>query len=217
MKILDNLYAYIWKSPSANNCNTFVIDGPTKIIIDPGHATLIEHVVRGAQQDRVRLEDTGLIICTHAHPDHIEAVQLFRGHQIPFTCHESEWNMAKPYADMFGIRLDGLTPFFFLDNGDLDVNGTRLQIIHTPGHSPGSISIWWPDKKALFTGDCIFKDGIGRSDLPGGNSAQLKESINALTKLNPEYILPGHGDIVQGSSPVKANFERLEKTWLSYV
>ncbi|MBW2158037.1 MAG: MBL fold metallo-hydrolase, partial [Deltaproteobacteria bacterium] len=67
----------MWESMSANNCNTYLIDGPTRILIDPGHRHLFDHVNQGLMELNLTLEDIGLIICTHAHPDHMEAVQLF--------------------------------------------------------------------------------------------------------------------------------------------
>ena len=81
-----------------------------------------------------------------------------------------------------------------------------MKVFHTPGHSPGSVSLYWPDKKVLFTGDLIFKDGVGRTDLPGGDSSLLKESIKRLKGLEIEWLLPGHGDMVSGAKEVRANF-----------
>jgi glyoxylase-like metal-dependent hydrolase (beta-lactamase superfamily II) len=68
-----------------------------------------------------------------------------------------------------------------------------LSIFHTPGHSPGSATLYWPAQKALFTGDLIFKEGFGRTDLPGGDSATLKESIKRMAELDVELLLSGHG------------------------
>ena len=75
MKIADNVYAFIWESMTANNCNTYLIDGPTRILIDPGHIDLFDHVRSGLEELKITLDDVGLIICTHGHPDHIESVQ----------------------------------------------------------------------------------------------------------------------------------------------
>ena len=106
---------------------------------------------------------------------------------------------------------------FFLKQGNLSVNGLELDVFHTPGHSPGSISLYWPEQKVLFTGDLIFKDGIGRTDIPGGDGSTLKKSIKSLTKLKSKWLLPGHGDIVSGESEVKKNFDRVEQFWFSYI
>jgi hydroxyacylglutathione hydrolase len=90
-------------------------------------------------------------------------------------------------------------------------------VIYTPGHSPGSISLYLPETKILFTGDLLFKGGVGRTDLPGGNGSQLKESIKSLTQLEIEWLLPGHGEIVSGATDIKTNFDRVIQSVLNYI
>jgi glyoxylase-like metal-dependent hydrolase (beta-lactamase superfamily II) len=92
-----------------------------------------------------------------------------------------------------------------------------FQVIQTPGHSPGSVCIYWPDKKVLFTGDVAFNQGIGRTDLPGGDGQELKESIKRISLLDVEYLLSGHGDILSGREKVKANFGDIEEMWFPYL
>ena len=92
-----------------------------------------------------------------------------------------------------------------------------MQIFHTPGHSPGSISLYWPVQKALFTGDLIFKDGIGRTDLPGGDSSKIKASIKKMAELEVTWLLAGHGEIVSGLKQVRKNFESVENVWFNYI
>ncbi len=115
------------------------------------------------------------------------------------------------------VNLEAFQPQFFLNEGDLAVNGMDFKIFHTPGHSPGSISIYWTEKKALFTGDLIFKDGVGRTDLPGGNGKELKESIKRLEELDVEYLLSGHGDVIFGKQEVDRNFEIIERQWFGHL
>jgi glyoxylase-like metal-dependent hydrolase (beta-lactamase superfamily II) len=93
----------------------------------------------------------------------------------------------------------------------------NFQVIQTPGHSPGSICLYWSDRKVLFTGDVVFDQGIGRTDLPGGNGRALKESIKSISRLDVEYLLPGHGEIVSGREAVKANFTDIERMWFPYL
>jgi len=115
------------------------------------------------------------------------------------------------------VNVEAFQPQFFLNEGDLTVNGTDLKIFHTPGHSPGSISLYWAEKKALFTGDLIFKNGVGRTDLPGGNGKELKESIKRLEELDVEYLLSGHGEVIIGKQEVERNFEVIERQWYGYL
>jgi glyoxylase-like metal-dependent hydrolase (beta-lactamase superfamily II) len=220
MKIFDQLYGFMWESMTRNNCNTYLIDGPTRILIDPGHADLFDHVHKSLSELGMGIEDIGLVICTHGHPDHIEAVQLFGEEPALMTLHEDEWQLIKSmdaYLEAFDIRPDMITPDFFLGPGDFSVNGLGFEVIHTPGHSPGSVSLYWPDKKALFTGDVVFNGGLGRTDLPGGDGALLKESILRLSELDVEWVLPGHGEIISGANEVKLNFGQLETVWFNYI
>lgn len=221
MKISENLHAFVWQSMTTNNCNTYLIDGPTRVLIDPGHSSLFRHVEQGLKQLDLTIGDIDLIICTHAHPDHIEAVQIFRDIPTRFTLHEDEWQWAatigKQMSAAFGIDMEALLPDFFLREGNLSIDGLELNIFHTPGHSPGSITLYWPSHKTLFTGDLVFKEGLGRTDLPGGDGSKLKESIKRLADLEVEMLLPGHGEIISGPEKVRKNFAEIEQFYFAYV
>jgi glyoxylase-like metal-dependent hydrolase (beta-lactamase superfamily II) len=217
MQVVPKLHAFLWQSTMSNNCNTYVIDGETRVLIDPGHLQLFDHVQKGLANMGLTVDDIGLVICTHAHPDHIEAVQLFKKASTLITAHEEEWHFIKTMdayiRASYGIGSDDITPDFLLREGDLSLPGLELKVLHTPGHSPGSASIYWPEQKVLFTGDVVFKGGIGRTDVPGGDSALLKESIKGLSALDAVWVLTGHGEIVEGRKSVEANFEHIERFW----
>lgn len=221
MQVTENVHAFIWKSMTQNNCNTYLINGPTNILIDPGHLNLFAHVREGLGELGMDIDDIGLVITTHAHPDHMESLQLFKDSPAQITVHEVAWQLVKRMVRHLGpgmqINLEAFQPEFFLNEGDLVVSGVSLKIYHTPGHSPGSISIYWPEKRALFTGDLIFKNGVGRTDLPGGNGKALKASIKRLGELDVEYLLSGHGDVIIGKEAVKRNFETVEHQWFGYL
>jgi glyoxylase-like metal-dependent hydrolase (beta-lactamase superfamily II) len=87
----------------------------------------------------------------------------------------------------------------------------------TPGHSPGSLCLYWPDKKALFTGDVVFFQGIGRTDLPGGNGKELKNSIQKISQLDTEYLFTGHGEILIGQEAIQANFKKIHAYYFNYL
>jgi glyoxylase-like metal-dependent hydrolase (beta-lactamase superfamily II) len=221
MQITPRLHAFLWDSMTANNCNTYFIDGPTRILIDPGHTAHFDHVLHGLDQLGVDLADIGLIICTHAHPDHIEAVQLFKDLQALTAIHVQDWSLAKQMEEqihsLLKLNLDDFAPDFFLSDGELHIEDLVLKVIHSPGHSPGSIALYWPEEEALITGDVLFEEGVGRTDLPGGNGKQLKESIDALSQLNVATLLPGHGPLIQGKNNVKLNFKQLQQVWFQYI
>jgi glyoxylase-like metal-dependent hydrolase (beta-lactamase superfamily II) len=221
MQIINNLHAFVWQSPSANNCNAFFIDGPNRVLIDPGHRALFDHVESGLRELGLTTDDIDLVICTHAHPDHLEGVQLFRKNSTLFTLGEIEWRWAlsagKDMSADYGIDIEAITPDFFLQEGILSLDGLELEIYHTPGHSPGSICLYWSAQKALFTGDLVFKDGLGRTDLPGGNGAQVKASIQRMAQLDVALLLSGHGDVISGAREVRSNFKRIEQYWFGFV
>ena len=206
---------------SANNCNTYLIDGPTRILIDPGHSNLFDHVAKGVGELGLRRENIGVIICTHAHPDHIEAVQLFHALPTLVTLHHKEWKFIRTMDSyvpkVAGISSNSIEPDFFLKKGDISINGLNLKVFHTPGHSPGSISLYCPEQKLLFSGDLVFKGGVGRTDLPGGDGSLLIQSIKNLSELEIEWLLPGHGDIIVGATAVTSNFNQLKQFYLNYL
>lgn len=115
--------------------------------------------------------------------------------------------LGKSFYDKMNFEYPPLECNFYLRDGDIEVDGLRLKIIFTPGHSPGSICIYWPDVKALFTGDLIFLSGVGVFQVPGGNGKKLKQSIEKIMELDIEYLLPGHGEIIIGKHGIQRNFE----------
>ena len=220
MQIVDDIHAFIWQSAAANNCNTYLITGSTPILIDPGHLRLFDHVGKGLDELGLAITDIGLVLCTHAHPDHIEAVQLFKQAGVPFALHEEGWRMIegmKTHLSAMGIDLEAMAPDFFLQEGDLSVEGVEMAVFHTPGHSPGSSCFYLPGSRALFTGDLIFKEGLGRTDLPGGSGEQLKKSILRMAALDTEWLLPGHGDYLKGKQDIQRNYSVLEQVYFGYV
>ena len=213
MKILDNLYGFIWQSPSENNCNSFLIDGSKKILIDPGHRHLFQHVRRGLEQIGITPEQIDAVLVTHGHPDHLEMVGSF-GAATRWAMSQIDYEFVLKYI---GTRGEMPKPAFFLQEGDLVIGDRAFQTILTPGHSPGSVCLYWPEKKALFTGDVIFSQSIGRTDLPGGSGRELKESISRLAELDVEVLCPGHGDVVAGRENVKKNFKMVKDFWFNYL
>jgi len=223
MEIAENFHAFLWDSMTINNCNTYLIDSTVRILIDPGHHRLFSHVEKGLNTLNLAPADIDLVICTHAHPDHMEAVQHLNPGTTPFTLHEKEWrflqSVDKNIIASLGIDLESFHPEFLITGGRLSMENIDLQIIHTPGHSPGSVCIYWPDLKALVTGDLIFKEGVGRTDIPGGDGALLKKSIKRIIAqgIDIEWILPGHGPVVSGTDNIRNLFDQLETFWLNYI
>ena len=213
MKILDGLYGFIWQSASENNCNSFLIDGAKKILVDPGHRHLFQHVKRGLAQIETTPEQIDVVLVTHGHPDHLEMVGSF-GPATLWAMSRIDYEFVMKYI---GSHMDFPAPAFFLQEGDLVIGDKTFRVILTPGHSPGSVCLYWPEKKVLFTGDVVFSQSIGRTDLPGGSGKQLKESISRLAELDVEVLCPGHGDVVAGRENVKKNFKMIKDFWFNQL
>ena len=211
IKIAENLYGFIWDDTRQNNCNTYLMTGRPNIIIDPGHRRLVQHVHRGLASLRIAPEDIGVVIATHCHPDHFEAARSF-GRKTLFGMGAKEYGLVGASG-----YLSVPTPDFLIQEGELVLGETRFTVIETPGHSPASICLFEPGMRALFAGDVVFENGIGRSDLPGGDGAALKKSIQALSRLNAAYLLSGHGTVVAGNDAVAANFRVVEESWFRYL
>ncbi|HIH78285.1 MAG TPA: MBL fold metallo-hydrolase [Halobacteria archaeon] len=152
-----------------------------------------------------------LVLLTHVHLDHILALPKIleyldqSDYPIDIAVHEAEIDHIndKDYtaAYLFGINdLPEVKPTISLKDGNqIDIGNNSLEIIHTPGHSIGSICIYDKKNKNLFSGDTVFSDGnFGRTDLFGGSSSDLISSIERLTRLDVENIYPGHMSPVLG-------------------
>ncbi|MDR1316828.1 MAG: MBL fold metallo-hydrolase [Spirochaetales bacterium] len=155
------------------------------------------------------------LVFTHGHLDHIAAALklyeyfLSQENKLPIAVHKADGfyfgkNAEEKHRNVFAL-MGGEALFesifrgvpkvsLFLEEGEI-IPGSDLTVIHTPGHTKGSVCLYNENKKILFTGDTLFCEGIGRSDLPGGDARALEASIlKKLYTLPPETrIFPGHG------------------------
>jgi glyoxylase-like metal-dependent hydrolase (beta-lactamase superfamily II) len=192
------------------DCNTYVIKGEPGIIIDPGGAQFLAARLEGLRRDGIEPSDIGIIVNTHLHIDHCGANGAFQklsGAKI--VLHPvQEKNYQLVVVD--GARLFGMTPPDFTIDYLLDdtlVNSNvQLELISSPGHSPDCVCFYNRANKWLFCGDVLFQMNTGRVDLPGGDGMLLRKSIESLSLLDVEYLLPGHMGIISGADKVAENF-----------
>lgn len=178
------------------NCYVLAVkDGAQAIIIDPGDD---ENKIRKAL-DRHKLQ-AGMIINTHGHYDHIGCDDKFN---VEICAHRDELALLKDPALNFSQFLSG-SPFSLknklralADKEIISFAGIELEVIHTPGHSPGGIALLLkkPKEKILFSGDSLFCGAVGRTDFLGGNHEQLIKGIKERLLILPEdtIVYPGHG------------------------
>lgn len=231
MQLTEQLYWYPWRG-RANNCNSYLLKGNQTILFDPGHIynelneSCLETLTRQMAADGIELADVDLILCTHGHPDHVESVGLVREKSgAGFGLHQGDEfileAMAQHYASRTGKELPSLKPDLYLQEGDFNsgsgnAQGDKIEVLHTPGHSPGCVCFYLPDHKALVSGDTIFEGSIGRADLPGGNMETLGQSVDKLSQLEGiELVLPGHMGCVEGAAAVKHNFDQIKRYFFS--
>jgi len=221
MKLDSDLYAYPWVSMQENNCNSYFIGGDVPVLIDPGHQHLVKNLINQMEKDKNRFEDIRLIFATHVHPDHFEATQTFARAGVLLALHPEEEKFMKEtggeFYRGFGMEMPEIKVDFFLKEGELKLGTKTLQVLHTPGHSPGSISLYWPEKKALFTGDVVFAMGVGRTDFPGGDGNLLRDSIERLARLDAEWLLSGHGEVLKGKKNIQRNFSYIRTNFFEYL
>ncbi len=139
------------------------------------------------------------IFLTHSHFDHIADIgPLLEIVKIPVYVHPLDAeNLRNPGADRLPLpfSLPGIEPDHFLDpNNLLKLGEISLKIIHTPGHSPGGVCFWVPEANVLFSGDTLFRQGIGNLSFPTADLQAMVASLRTLSQLPPDTkVYPGHG------------------------
>ncbi len=141
------------------------------------------------------------IINTHAHVDHLPGLNyLIQKYSIPFYLHRDDvflLEQAELQGLAFGFDIQSPSPpDEYLEEGDrVDLGGEKLEVLHVPGHSPGSLVFYSGESGFLISGDVLFHSSIGRSDLPGGDQEQLVNGIKEkiLTLDEDLVVYPGHG------------------------
>ncbi|MCL2213458.1 MAG: MBL fold metallo-hydrolase [Oscillospiraceae bacterium] len=163
------------------------------VVIDPGDS---------GEQIKATLEENGLaldkILLTHGHWDHIWAVDELMADGVEFIMHKADLpylthDMNKPLSIAgFDAQPISATPTRFVEDGDtIPCDGFDIGVMHTPGHTPGSVLFFVENH--VFTGDFLFAGSIGRYDFPGGNREAMHESLRKVAAITQDYAVhPGH-------------------------
>jgi hydroxyacylglutathione hydrolase len=189
--------------------NCYLVSCPRTLecaIVDPG-----------AEPDRIiaAVHHLGLkpvlILNTHGHVDHIGANRDIKdAFHIPLAIHTLDSPMLELAGQLelsFVLNAKDSPPadFFLKDKAEIRVGESRLEVLHTPGHSPGSVGLLGDG--FLLSGDTLFNGGVGRTDLPGGSARDLERSIQSrILVLPPETrVLPGHGPVTTVGQEIASN------------
>jgi glyoxylase-like metal-dependent hydrolase (beta-lactamase superfamily II) len=187
-------------NPFAENTYVLFDDSRQCVIIDPGcYSREEKNELAGFMEDQ-GLKPVKLLL-THAHIDHILGNNFLCGKyglKIEMNSLEVQILQSAPMlGEMWGIEVEPSPEAeIFLNEGDvISFGNSRLEIIFTPGHSPGSLCFYNREQKVIIGGDVLFNGSIGRTDLPGGDYNTLLESIrNKLFLLDDDFVVyPGHG------------------------
>ncbi len=176
------------------------------VIIDPGaEPRKIFGSIAGLELTPV------LVLNTHGHVDHIGAnLDMIEKYNVPLAIHRADEPMLEAdetaYLSLGLLGRKSPGPDRFLEDGeDVRFGATSLKVLHTPGHSPGSVSL--SGDGLLFSGDTLFNDGVGRTDLPGGSWKDLVTSIKEKILIldGDTVVLPGHGPWTTVAQEARSN------------
>jgi glyoxylase-like metal-dependent hydrolase (beta-lactamase superfamily II) len=214
MKLTDSLYFY--PEQGMPDCNTYVIKDDITVIVDPGSAHSLPQLAGELFRDGIDPKDIDIVTNTHLHPDHCWGNEGFKNLSgakiVVHPLHQKFYGMIVTTASQFfGFEEIEFTADSSFENSSFNTGHVELELIPAPGHSPESICFYSRKERILVSGDVVFAQNTGRVDFPGGSAEELKQSIEALSQLEIEYLLPGHMNIVVGAENVKRNFEFVRK------
>ena len=173
----------------STNCYVVVSEKGNAFIVDPGDDA--DRIRDFLSQNNIKAQ---FIVHTHGHFDHIKADAALG---LPVYIHEKDASLIQsphnsPMSELFG-PVEAVTPQRLLkDTDEIILDELVFKVIDTPGHTPGGICLLGDG--ILFSGDTLFRDGVGRTDFPGASSRQLQNSLKKLFNLRAETVVyPGHG------------------------
>jgi len=215
-QIFDNLYVLY---PAKFSSNAYLLIGKKTVLIDTGLAQNEPYLKEFLSALSLAPSEINLILHTHGHADHFEADKIFPNAEIMMHRKDAEKVNAKDpiytCSELLGGSNFPKIKSFLSDGQKLKLEPFEIEVIHTPGHSIGSVCFYEKRKRLLFSGDTIFNSAVGRYDLAGSSKNDLFESIRKLSKLKVDMLLPGHGKVMK--EKIAENFEFAVNQMSSYT
>jgi hydroxyacylglutathione hydrolase len=203
VKLLPKINDIIVIEGRGNDSNVYVFED---ILVDTGTGQNMDYILKSIKQAGTSVDDLSLIVNTHNHYDHVGGNRYL---DLEVAMHQNDARALEEgdedalLATMFGKTMEKMEVAHKLNEGDKIHD---FEVLLTPGHTSGSICLY--DGQTLISGDTVFSGGgFGRVDL-GGNMNDMRKSLERLSKLDIQYLLPGHGPAVEdGSRHVKLALE----------
>ncbi len=183
------------------DCNVYLVDG--ELLVDAGTGSYFGDMKKEIE-GLCDPKNIKLLVNTHCHFDHIGGNKKFRDWlKLSIAVHSADKQSVETgngtVAELFGQTARIMSVDKTLKTGSLiKTSNFIFEVISTPGHTPGSICLYDKNRRILFSGDTLFENTVGRTDLPGGDSESLMNSLKRLSELQIEYLLPGHGSPKKG-------------------
>lgn len=209
-KILPNIYAFLSQTQGSN---VYLIKDQTLALIDSSLTTNRTQLFASLNKLNILPKDIKLILHTHGHADHTSCSSFFENAKLRMhefdAKHVNSKDSKFTYSELFQENHSPKISSYFEENEIISLGNTNLKVLFTPGHTAGSVCFYEGKHKLLFSGDTLFNNAVGRTDLHSSSSEQLKNSLQKLSKLQIEFLLPGHGPILSGTKENKKNIERM--------
>lgn len=197
-----------WIEGRGYDSNIYLLQNEKTVLIDAGTGFRFDAAKEKMENFGVRVEDIDLLINTHAHFDHTGGdLDFLEASDCKILASEPAANALRSADEdeiLAGLISGDLEPVpvsrTLSESDEIRISDERLEVISTPGHTQGCISLYEPKRKILFSGDSVFRHGIGRMDLPSSNHQEMKKSLEKLAEIGVEKLYPGHGPLAESDA-----------------
>ena len=199
-KVAESVYLLPAEGTSSN---VYLIKSGKNALVDAGQQANGPRLEQALSELSLKPNDIAMVLHTHGHADHFSGAYLFTKAEKIMSMHDASFVNEKhehfTAACVLGSDFYPEITSFYSKGQVIQVGGFKFEVVETPGHTNGSVSLYNRARKILFSGDTLFKGAVGRYDLISASKTDLRKSIKKLSKLDFYLLLPGHGRILEGS------------------